>query len=51
MPDDVVIVSAARTPVGVVLINGTQVPWIEWQVSSNGFFRADTFTVKLVGDK
>jgi phage protein D len=38
---------AARVPMGVVLINGTQVPWESWRVSNNGFFRADTFDVVL----
>lgn len=39
--------SQARQPTGVVLLNGTQVPWTEWEVSSNGFYRADTFTAAL----
>lgn len=39
-------VSAAqgRQPAQAVLINGTQAPCSEWEVTNNGYYRADTFS-------
>ena len=38
----------ARQPRGIVRINGTAVPgWINWTVSSNTFYEADTFRVSF----
>lgn len=39
--------SLARQPIGVVLINGVQVPCTEWEVTSNGYYRADTFSISV----
>lgn len=52
--------SAARQPRAIVQINGTAIPqaiptaaattlsgWISWEVSSNGFYEADTFRVSF----
>jgi phage protein D len=40
-------VSAARTPRGVVTVNGQRVPWLSWSVESNVFYAADTFRVTI----
>lgn len=39
--------SLARKPSGVVLLNGTQVPWMRWSVTNNGYYRADTYSLVL----
>lgn len=39
--------SEVRQPSAIVLVNGVQVPWKEWEVTNNGFYRADTFSVTL----
>ena len=31
--------SAARQPRGAVFLNGTEIPWTEWEVSTNSFYR------------
>lgn len=43
----VVAAPAARTPSGIVLVNGAQVPWARLEVTNNGYYRADTFEVVL----
>lgn len=36
-----------RHPVGAVLINGAQVPWVSWDVTNASHFVADNFSVVL----
>jgi phage protein D len=41
------VTSSARIPSGIVLLNGTQVPWLEWSVNNNGYYSPDKFAVTL----
>lgn len=36
--------AAARQPRGAVVVNGVALPWMSWEVDSNAFYSADTFT-------
>jgi hypothetical protein len=55
MPDflnKVPVVSAGRTPRGIVKVNGAALPgWLDWEFDNNSNYQADTFKVTYAGKK
>ena len=39
--------SASRQPRGMVLLNGTRVSWIDFEINNNAYYQADTFRVTI----
>jgi phage protein D len=39
--------SELRQPRSIVAINGGQMPFVSWETNNNGYYQADTFTVRL----